>query len=73
MTKSQVSYADKVKTIAAFRRRGDGAKTAVRTGFSKSYVSEVLSGTYRNEAIINAAFKVCNARKQAMLRRSSVS
>lgn len=73
MSKTQMSYEDKVKTISAFRRRGDGAKTSVRTGFSRSYVSEVLSGTYRNETIINAAFKMANARKQATLRRRSVS
>lgn len=73
MSKSQISYEDKVKTISTFRRRGDGAKASARTGFSRSYVSEVLSGVYRNEMIINAAFKMANARKQAMLRKSSVS
>ena len=73
MSKSQISYEDKVKTISTFRRRGDGAKTSARTGFSNSYVSEVLSGVYRNERIVNAAFKMANPRKQAMLRKSPVS
>lgn len=68
-----MSYEDKIRIISTFRRRGDGAKTSMRTGFSSSYVSEVLSGVYRNERIVNTAFKMANARKQATLRRSSVS
>ena len=73
MSKNQMSYEVKVSTISAYRRRGDVARTSERTGFSNSYVSEVLSGIYRNEKIVNAAFKMANARKLAANRKRTVS
>jgi hypothetical protein len=73
MQKTQMSYEVKVSTISTYRRRGDVTRTSERTGFSRSYVSEVLSGTYRNEKIVNAAFKVANARKVAANRKRTVS
>jgi hypothetical protein len=65
------TYEQKVSVINEFRRRGDVVATATRTSFATSTVSEVFSGRYRNEAIINAAFKVANARKTAANRTSA--
>ncbi len=73
MSKNQTSYEVKVSTISTYRRRGDVTRTSERTGFSNSYVSEVLSGIYRNEKIVNAAFKMANARKLAANRKRTVS
>ena len=65
------TYEQKVSVINEFRRRGDVVATATRTSFATSTVSEVFSGRYRNETIINAAFKVANARKTAANRTST--
>ena len=65
------TYEQKVSVINEFRRRGDVVATATRTSFAISTVSEVFSGRYRNVTIINAAFKVANARKTAANRTST--
>lgn len=65
------TYEQKVSVINEFRRRGDVVATATRTSFATSTVSEVFSGRYRNVTIINAAFKVANARKTAANRTST--
>ena len=65
------TYEQKVSVINEFRRRGDVVATATRTSFAVSTVSEVFSGRYRNVTIINAAFKVANARKTAANRASA--
>lgn len=65
------TYEQKVSVINEFRRRGDVVATATRTSFATSTVSEVFSGRYRNLTIINAAFKVANARKTAANRTST--
>jgi len=67
------TYEQKVSVINEFRRRGDVVATATRTSFATSTVSEVFSGRYRNVTIINAAFKVANARKTAANRTSTKS
>ncbi len=67
------TYEQKVSVINEFRRRGDVVATATRTSFATSTVSEVFSGRYRNLTIINAAFKVANARKTAANRTSAKS
>jgi len=68
MANPKVSYLQKVQVINEFRRMGDVTNAARRTGFSTSYVSEVFSGLYRNEDIVNAGFKVANARRSARAR-----
>jgi hypothetical protein len=65
------TYEQKVSVINEFRRRGDVTAASTRTGFATSTVSEVFSGRYRNETIINSAFKVANARKTAANRSAA--
>ena len=71
MANSKVSYTEKMKVINQFRRTGDVTNTSRRTGYSTSYVSEVLSGLYRNEDIVNSAFKATNARRLARSRATA--
>lgn len=71
MANPKVSYPEKVKVINRFRQMGDVANTSRQTGYSRSYVSEVLSGLYQNETIVNYAFKVANGRKSARSRVSA--
>jgi hypothetical protein len=65
------TYEQKVSVINEFRRRGDVTVAANRTGFATSTVSEVFSGRYKNETIVNFAFKVANARKTAANRTTT--
>lgn len=63
MLKTKIPYSQKLKTISTFRRLGDVTRTSNQTGYSRSYVSEVFSGLYRNEDIVNYGFKMANGRK----------
>jgi hypothetical protein len=68
---NRTTYSEKMNTISRFRRTGDVVKTSRQTGYSSSYVSQVFSGLYQNENIVNYAFKVANARRTASARRSA--
>ena len=50
--------------IASLQRRGDVTKVANLTGYSVSYVSEVLNYKYENNEIINTAYGVMRKRKR---------
>lgn len=71
MANPKVSYPEKVKMINRFRRTGDVANTSRQTGYSSSYVSEVFSGLYQNQDIVNYAFKVANGRRMAKSRATA--
>jgi hypothetical protein len=43
-------------------RFGDVSRVAESTGFSPNYVSEVLSGKYNNERIVNEAYDYTRGR-----------
>lgn len=59
----KVSYEQKMSTISSKIRRGDQTRICRTTGYSSGYVSEVLSGKYKNTTIVNYAFKMTNPRK----------
>jgi hypothetical protein len=61
---AKLSQIAKVASINSRRRTGDVTKVADRTGFSTSYVSDVLNGNYSNERIVNAAYDMSRGRKQ---------
>ena len=60
---AKVSYGQKRGIVNAGRRRGDVSEIARKTGFAISTVSEVLSGRYNNERIVNAAYNIIRGRK----------
>ena len=60
----KITMLAKVASINSRRRTGDVTKVADRTGFSTSYVSDVLNGHYFNERIINAAYDMSRGRVQ---------
>lgn len=62
-TKAGTTYQQKMETIKTKIRRGDQVRIANSTGYSRGYVSEVLSGRYTNNAIVNYAFKITKPRK----------
>jgi predicted transcriptional regulator len=61
--KPQLSYQDKMNVIHSKRRRGDQKRISEMTGYSASYVSEVLSARYNNDEIVNYAYKIMRPRK----------
>jgi predicted transcriptional regulator len=52
-----------MNVIHSKRRRGDQKRISEMTGYSASYVSEVLSARYNNNEIVNCAYKIMRPRK----------
>ena len=59
---SKLSYTQKVSRINRKLRTGDITKVADTTGFSTTHVSDVISGKYFNERIVNEAYDVTRGR-----------
>jgi hypothetical protein len=57
-----LSYTQKISRTNRKLRLGDITRVAQETGFSPNYVSEVLSGKYNNERIVNAAYDYSRGR-----------
>lgn len=57
-----LSYTQKISRTNRKMRLGDVTRVAQETGFSPNYVSEVLSGKYSNERIVNAAYDYTRGR-----------
>jgi hypothetical protein len=60
----KLSYSQKVKSVNVNRVRGDVRSIAIETNYHPDHVSNVLSGRYRNDNIVNAAYNMISARKQ---------
>ncbi len=52
----KLSYTQKLAIVNNRKRRGDVNTVSMETDFSPAYTSEVLSGKYINERIVNAAY-----------------
>ena len=59
---TMLSYTQKISRANRKLRFGDVTRVAQETGFSPNYVSEVLSGKYNNERIVNAAYDFSRGR-----------
>ena len=59
---TKLSYTQKISRTNRKMRLGDVARVAETTGFSPNYVSEVLSGKYNNERIVNEAYDYTRGR-----------
>ena len=59
---ASLSYTQKISRANRKLRSGDVTRVAESTGFSPNYVSEVLSGLYRNSRIVNAAYDMSRGR-----------
>ena len=62
---STMTLDQKRSHFQSFRRVGDLAEISTKTGYSRSYVSEVLGGKYNNDRIVNAAFERTRKRRTA--------
>lgn len=59
---NKLSYLQKVSRVNRRLRMGDVTKVATTTGYSTTHVSDVLSGRYENERIINEAYDMTRGR-----------
>ena len=54
---------DKLSVFRSKTRIGDQKRISDMTGYSPSYVSEVLGGKYQNKSIVDYAYKITRSRK----------
>lgn len=59
---TKLTYIQKAARINRKLRTGDVSRVAEATGFSVSYTSEVLSGKYFSETLINKAYDMTRGR-----------
>jgi hypothetical protein len=69
---SKLTYLQKVSRINRKLRTGDVTKVAETTGFSPNYTSEVLSGKYFNDRIVNEAYDVTRGRMSNAVKLSTL-
>jgi hypothetical protein len=70
---NKLSYIQKVSRINRKLRIGDVTKVAETTGFSTTHVSDVLSGKYFNDSIVNEAYDMTRGRISNSVKLSSFS
>jgi len=59
---AKLNYTQKVSRVNRKLRNGDITKVADTTGFSTTHVSDVISGKYFNERIVNEAYDTTRGR-----------
>ena len=59
---TKLSYLQKVSRVNRRLRMGDVTKFANTTGYSTTHVSDVLSGKYFNDRIVNEAYDMTRGR-----------
>lgn len=69
---NKLSYIQKVSRINRKLRLGDITKAAESTGFSTTHVSDVASGLYFNDTIVNALYDMTRGRKSNVYKLSSL-
>lgn len=69
---NKLSYIQKVSRVNRKLRLGDITKVAENTGFSTTHVSDVLSGKYFNDRIVNEAYDVTRGRMSNVYKLSSL-
>ena len=69
---TKLSYIQKVSRINKKLRIGDVTRVAETTGFSPNYTSEVLSGKYFNDRIVNEAYDITRGRVSNAMKLSSL-
>lgn len=61
-TYTKLNYTQKVSRVNRKLRTGDITKVANTTGYSITHVSDVLSGKYENDRIVNEAYDLTRNR-----------
>ena len=69
---SKLTYIQKAAQINKKLRVGDITRIAEATGFSTSFTSDVISGKYFNDSLLNRAYDMVRGRKTTAQRLASV-
>jgi hypothetical protein len=69
---NKLTYIQKAARINKKLRTGDISRIAEATGFSASYTSEVISGKYFNDSLLNKAYDMTRGRIATAQRLASV-
>lgn len=70
---NKLSYLQKVSRVNRKLRLGDVSRIAEATGFSTTHVSDVLSGKYFNDRIVNVSYDMTRGRMSNVFKLSSLS
>ena len=69
---SKLTYIQKATRINRKLRTGDISRVAEATGYSTTHVSDVISGKYFNDTILNKAYDMTRGRISNAVRLSTV-
>jgi hypothetical protein len=69
---AKLSYIQKATRINRKLRTGDISRVAEATGYSSAHVSDVVSGKYFNETILNKAYDMTRGRMSNTKKLDSV-
>jgi hypothetical protein len=71
-TYTKLSYIQKATRVNRKLRTGDISRVAEATGFSSAHVSDVVSGKYFNDTILNKAYDMTRGRMSNTKKLDSV-
>lgn len=71
-TYTKLNYTQKVSRVNRKLRTGDITKVAETTGYSTTHVSDVLSGKYFNDRIVNEAYDMTRNRMSNVVKVSKL-
>jgi hypothetical protein len=71
-TYTKLSYIQKAARVNRKLRTGDITRVAEATGFSSTHVSDVVSGKYFNDTILNKAYDMTRGRMSNTKKLDSV-
>jgi hypothetical protein len=69
---AKLTYIQKATRINRKLRTGDISRVAEATGYSTTHVSDVISGKYFNDTILNKAYDMTRGRISNAVRLSTV-
>ena len=70
---TKLTYIQKVSRINRKLRTGDISKVATETGYSTTHVSDVVSGKYFNDTIVNRIYDLTRNRVSNAIKLSKMS
>ena len=72
-TYTKLTYIQKVSRINRKLRTGDISKVATEMGYSNTHVSDVVSGKYFNDSIVNKAYDMTRSRVSNAVKLSKLA
>lgn len=70
---TKLTYIQKVSRINRRLRTGDISRIADETGYSTTHVSDVVSGKYFNDSIVNKAYDMTRSRVSNAVKLSKLA